>query len=220
MAPNQPESTANHDKDVLIEQLWSLGAFQFGEFSEGNTTRNSPIFINTKRIISKPSVLMSAARLIAAELEMLRTRRRQHLSGFDFITGIPFGGLHLATALSLYLDSPLLYVRPPRVPADLAEPPYLEGSYRPGQSALVIDDLAAGGSSLRETVAVLRSMGITVSDAIVLVDREAGVTRKMEQFGVRVHAVLKISYLARRLLEQNHITQELYKSIDKYLGKE
>jgi orotate phosphoribosyltransferase len=63
-------------------------------------------------------------------------------------------------------------------------------------------------------------MGITVSDVIVLVDREAGVTRKMEQFGVRVHAVLKISYLARRLLEQNHITQEIYESIDKYLAKE
>ncbi len=220
MAFNQLESTANQDKDVLIEQLWNLGAFQFGEFSEGNATRNSPIFINTKRIISKPSVLMSAANLIATELEMLRTRRRQHLSDFDFIAGIPFGGLHLATALSLYLDEPLLYIRPPRIPADLAEPPYLEGSYRPGQSALVIDDLAAGGSSLRETVAVLRSMGITVSDAIVLVDREAGVAKKMEQFGVRVHAVLKISYLARRLLEQNHITQEIYESIDKYLSKD
>ena len=220
MAFNQLESTANQDKDVLIEQLWNLGAFQFGEFSEGNATRNSPIFINTKRIISKPSVLMSAANLIATELEMLRTRRRQHLSDFDFIAGIPFGGLHLATSLSLYLDEPLLYIRPPRIPADLAEPPYLEGSYRPGQSALVIDDLAAGGSSLRETVAVLRSMGITVSDAIVLVDREAGVAKKMEQFGVRVHAVLKISYLARRLLEQNHITQEIYESIDKYLSKD
>ena len=207
MAFNQLESTANQDKDVLIEQLWNLGAFQFGEFSEGNATRNSPIFINTKRIISKPSVLMSAANLIATELEMLRTRRRQHLSDFDFIAGIPFGGLHLATALSLYLDEPLLYIRPPRIPADLAEPPYLEGSYRPGQSALVIDDLAAGGSSLRETVAVL-------------VDREAGVAKKMEQFGVRVHAVLKISYLARRLLEQNHITQEIYESIDKYLSKD
>ena len=80
----------------------------------------------------------------------------------------------------------------------------------------MVDDLATGGTSLRETTITLRSLGITVSDAIVLIDREEGATKKLEEFGVRVHALITMSYLARRLIENEHISQETYELIQAY----
>ena len=216
MTSSETGHAGTNGKDLLIELLWRIGAFQFGEFSEGNTSKSSPIFINTKQIISSPNTLRTAGELVAAELEILQTRRRQNLSDYHFLAGIPLGGLHLATALSLQIGKPLLYIRPPRIPSDLAEPPHLEGTYRPGQQALVVDDLATGGTSLRETTITLRSLGITVSDAIVLIDREEGATKKLEEFGVRVHALITMSYLARRLIENEHISQETYELIQAY----
>ncbi|RJQ13126.1 MAG: phosphoribosyltransferase [Dehalococcoidia bacterium] len=176
----------------LADTLWRIGAIQFGDFSLGRTVRNSPVYVNAKLLISRPDALKRTARLIQDELELEMLKRQRTVDPFDAIAGVPIGGLHVATALALQMEKPLLYIRPPQG-AEESVTPQIEGIYRPGMRVLIVDDLAAGGGSLVTTAEELRNAGLLVSDAVVLLDREQGAARRLEATGVRMHSLLSLA---------------------------
>ena len=135
------------------------------------------------------------------------------------IAGVPIGGLHIATALSLQMDRPLLYLRPARDPDEVLAP-HVEGIYRPGQHVLVVDDLAAGGGSLVETIEGLRDAGLIVANAVVLIDREQGAARRLEAMGVRMHSILTLEVLLTYLHSAGHVNREDYDRSQGYLRRE
>ena len=203
----------------LAETMWRLGCVQFGEFSLGRTVRNSPVYLNPKLLISQPSALARVAALIEAELEAAMAMRNRQIERFDLIAGVPIGGLHIATALSLQVRQPLLYARPdPRWREH--DRPHIEGIYRPGQTALIVDDLTAGGGSLLETAERLRLAGLYVRDAVVLVNREQGATKRLAEVGVRLHPILTLEVLLTYLHEQDRISEEDYQQALQYLQRE
>ncbi len=176
----------------LADTLWRIGAIQFGDFSLGRTVRNSPVYVNAKLLISRPDALKRTARLIQDELELEMLKRQRTVDPFDAIAGVPIGGLHVATALALQMEKPLLYIRPAQSTEEAATP-QIEGIYRPGMRVLIVDDLAAGGGSLVTTAEGLRNAGLMVSDAVVLLDREQGAARRLEATGVRMHSLLSLA---------------------------
>lgn len=205
----------------LAEVLWRLGAVQFGDFSLGRTVRNSPVYLNPKLLISHPGDLRQAAAVIEEDLRLGMAMRNRQVQPFQLIAGVPVGGLHLATALSLQMALPMVYARhaSPWLD-DESDRPHIEGVYRPGQTALVVDDLAAGGGSLVETVEVLRQAGMYVHDAVVLVDREQGAARRLEAAGVRLHAILTLEALLTYLRSQDHVDASDYREAMQYLHRE
>lgn len=190
----------------LAETLWRLGAIQFGDFSLGRTVRNSPVYVNAKLLISRPDALKRTVRLIQDELEMGMVLRKPTVQPFEAIAGVPIGGLHIATALALQMEKPLLYLRPPRSPDEVVAP-HVEGIYRPGQRVLVVDDLAAGGGSLVETVVGLRDAGVHVMNAVVLIDREQGAAQRLEAVGVKFHAILTLEVMLTYLHNAGHVSR-------------
>ncbi len=203
----------------LADTLWRLGAVQFGDFSLGRTVRNSPVYVNAKLLISRPDALKRTVRLIQDELELGMAMRNRVVEPFDAIAGVPIGGLHIATALSLQMDRPLLYLRPARNPDEVIAP-HVEGIYRPGQRVLVVDDLAAGGGSLVETIEGLRDAGLIVANAVVLIDREQGAARRLEAIGVRMYSVLTLDVLLTYLHSAGHVSREDYDRSRGYLHRE
>ena len=204
----------------LADLLWRLGCVQFGDFSLGRTVRNSPIYINPKLIVSQPEALARVGELMDDELQLAMSMRNPHVERFDLIAGVPIGGLHIATALSLQMRVPLIYARP-RAPGDeRGRRPQIEGSYRPGQTTLIVDDLAAGGGSLVEAVESLRSAGLRVRDAAVLIDREQGATRRLEPLGVRLHPTLTLDVLLTFLHGEQRIDPDDYRASMAYLHRE
>lgn len=200
------QSPDAHGRLWLAETLWRLGGIQFGDFTLGRTVRNSPVYVNAKLLISRPDALKRTMELFAEQLELGMALRNRTVDPFDAIAGVPIGGLHLATALALHMDKPLLYVRPPRLPDEVAAP-HIEGIYRPGQRMLIVDDLAAGGGSLVETVVALRNAGLLISDAVVLVDREQGAARRLEAMGVRLHPILSLEVMLKYLDAAGHLAE-------------
>jgi len=207
----------------LADLLWRLGSVQFGDFSLGRTVRNSPVYINPKLVISRPEELARLAQLLDEELSLAMSLRNAHVQRFDLIAGVPIGGLHIATALSLQMRVPLVYVHPDALGAGSGggdSHAQIEGAYRPGQTALVVDDLAAGGGSLVATAARLRSAGLLVRDAVVLVDREQGATRRLEGLGVRLHATLTLEVLLNYLHGERRVTGDDFRGAMDYLHRE
>jgi orotate phosphoribosyltransferase/uridine monophosphate synthetase len=203
----------------LADVLWRLGGVQFGDFSLGRTVRHSPVYVNPKLIIARPAALSRVATLLEEELRMAMTMRNRPIASFDLLAGVPIGGLHIATALALQMRTPLLYARPDG-PLDDEERPHIEGIYRPGQTALVLDDLATGGGSLVDTVSRLRRAGLHVRDAMVLIDREQGAHRRLEAMGVRLHPILSIEVLLTYLHSTGRIADEDHRRAMHYLRRE
>lgn len=216
------EEHGPHGRLWMADLLWRLGSIQFGDFSLGRTVRNSPVYINPKLVISRPEELARVVQVMDEELRLGMALRNPHVQRFDLIAGVPIGGLHIATALSLQMRVPLVYVRPspPLDEPGGATRVQIEGAYRPGQTALIVDDLAAGGGSLVDTAARLRSAGLMVRDAMVLVDRQQGASSRLERLGVRLHASLTLEVLLNRLQGEGRISHEDYRNAIEYLHRE
>lgn len=173
----------------LARALFDLGGVQFGSFDLGPTAGSSPVYINPRVLISEPAMLRRVARLIDNQIQSDRSRRRPHLASFAAVAGVPMGGLHIATAYALESDTPLIYLRPGAGPDDPGE---IEGRIVEGHTALIIDDLMTGGSSIIATAKRLEAAGMDVRDAIVLIDREQGGEQRLHEHGCRVMPILRL----------------------------
>jgi orotate phosphoribosyltransferase len=197
----------------LAKELWDLGAVQFGEYNVGRTI-NSPIYLNPRLLVSNPMALGRVARVIKEETETMLSLRNPTVSPFSLVAGVPFGGLHLATAFSLATKVPLIYLHPRKDGAGNV----IEGNYLPGQTVLVIDDLITGGTSVVETTQELRAAGLLVRDAIVLLDRRQKGRERLRGHGVSLHALLDIETLLNYLMSHGKITEDDYRRSIDYLA--
>jgi orotate phosphoribosyltransferase/uridine monophosphate synthetase len=189
----------------LAKALFDLGGIQFGSFTLPRGTFDSPIYVNPRVLISEPEVLRRTAALISHETASGSLRRRPRVSPFTLVAGVPFGGLHLATAYSLLTSTPMIYPRPPRT-GGLGD--IIEGRYHEGQTVLIIDDLITHGGSILHTKSLLEEAGLQVRDAVVLVDREAGGGERLKRHGVNLIAILKLKTMLNHYLALGLISSE------------
>jgi orotate phosphoribosyltransferase len=229
--PNSgPESDERLDNLWLARELFRLGGIRFGEFTVGRTV-NSPVYVDLRVMVGSPSTLRYAGRLIQQEASAEQLRRKPTFDPFDVVAGVPYGGLHLATAYSLATNVPMVYARrrtaeqvvttgdvegPDAVPGS-AVGATIQGSFTPGMRVLVIDDLVTTGSSLVETVQLLSAAGLKVRDAVVLVDREQGGSERMKELGVRLHSILKLPIMLNLYMSSGMIDEETYRRSISYL---
>lgn len=197
----------------LAEELWKLDAIEFGDFTLGRTTVHSPIYINLRRLISNPKALARCARIIREELETLLSMRNPHVHPFTLVAGVPFGGLHIATAFSLNVSTPMIYIHPPAT--DKAD--VIEGAYVRGQTCLVIDDLITGGGSILQTAATLSAAGLIVRDAVTLVDRQEGGRDALRAAGINLISILTLEQIANYLMAAGHIQEDWYRKAMAYI---
>jgi orotate phosphoribosyltransferase len=207
--------TLSQDSNLwLAESLWRLGAVQFGEFTLGRTAVRSPIYINVRKIIGHPRTLRRTAEMIHAEITALQAMRNPQVAKFDLVAGVPFGGLHVATAYSLTADVPLVYLHPGR------EETKVEGVYTYGQTAILMDDLVTGGGSIAETATSLRQAGLLVRDAFVLVDRQQGAKERLRAEGIRLRSALNLQVILNHLMSSGFIEEDSYRRSMAYLEAE
>jgi orotate phosphoribosyltransferase len=197
----------------LAETLWELGAIQFGKFTLGRTTVDSPVYVNLRLLIGHPTALWRAAHIIWDEVQALQRMRNPQVEPFDLVAGVPFGGLHIGTAFSLTAKIPLIYLHP-RLD-DLGKD--IEGIYRPNQRALIMDDLLAGGGSILETALQLGEAGLMVGDAVVLLDRQQGGRERLRRQGINLVSLLTLEVLMNYLHYNKKITGEQYRSTMDFL---
>jgi orotate phosphoribosyltransferase/uridine monophosphate synthetase len=205
-------------KDQALDNLWlaramyDLGAVSFGDYTLGGSTVNSPVFVNPKLLISNPTALRVAAKLMYQEVTLAQSLRRAKLQPYDVVAGVPVGGLLLATAFSLESNTPLIY---PRARQEGTGARGVEGRYTEGARALVLDDLITGGSSVLETARFLEEHSITVHDAVVLVDREQGAQARLKHAGINLISILKLDVMMNLYRASGLIDEEQH---ERYLA--
>ena len=164
----------------LADDLLEAGCINFGEFILKSGLK-SPIYIDLRLIVTYPELLRGVGVAYLPLLEKLR---------FDRIAGLPYAAIPIATAISLAGNYPMIYPRKEvKAYGTRAE---IEGEYHPGETVVVIDDLATTGGSKFEAIEKLTGAGLAVRDVVVLVDRQSGAKQSLAEAGYAMHAVLTI----------------------------
>jgi len=200
----------------LADELWQLGAIQFGDFTLGETAVNSPVYVNLRLLISNPKVLQRAVAVMQDEVRALQSMRHPQMGYYDLIAGVPFGGLHLATAYALHTGLPMIYLHPARN----GEGTIVEGVYEEGQTVLIIDDLITGGRSVAHTAERLTTEELLIENALVLIDRQQGGTERLKRQGINVVSILTLEAVLHYLGSSHKISEEWYHKSMEYLLKQ
>lgn len=185
--------------------LYKIGAVKFGSFTLKSGIL-SPIYIDLRLIISYPELLQQIADLMWKKVEHLH---------FDRIVGVPYTALPIATALSLKHNIPMLMKR--KEAKDYGTKKLIEGTIEPGHTCLIIEDLVTSGASVFETIEPLQQEGLKVEDIVVLLDREQGGRKNVEQKGMRLHAVLTINDLLAVLKKEGKISSSTINEVNAFL---
>ncbi len=200
-----PSQGAGWGEVALASDLLASECVRLGEFrlKSGQT---SPIYLDLRRLVSHPAILRRVAHAYA---ELLRALE------YDRIAGIPYAALPIATAVALELDKPLIYPR--REVKAYGTRAAIEGDYRPGETVVVLDDLATTGETKLETIEKLTEVGLRVRDIVVLIDRGQGADAALAAAGYRLHAVTTLPQLLDAWRASQAITPEQYAAVKTFL---
>ena len=210
-----------HETNLWLAQtLFDLGGLLFGDFTIGRTTVNSPVYVNPRLLISNPEALRRVARLIDREVQAGMSRKNHPIEPFDLVAGVPFGGLHLATAFALTTNTPMIYVRPQGGGSTPTSDGHgIEGRFTPGQRVLLIDDLITTGGSVLETSRILENAGLSVKDAVVLIDREQGAHERLRHHGYNLIPIVTLRAMLTYYMNTGRIDEDLFDRCMRYLER-
>jgi orotate phosphoribosyltransferase/uridine monophosphate synthetase len=198
----------------LARALWDLGAVTLGDFTVGNSTVHSPVFVNPKLLISNPTALRVAVKLMYQEISLAQSLRHPKAQPYDVVAGVPVGGLLLATAYSLETNTPLVYSR---LKPEGTGARGIEGRYTPGARVLLIDDLVTGGGGLTEIAQFLAEHDLVVRDAVVLIDRGHSAADALRQQGINFMSILKLDVMMMHYLSSGLITDDQHQAYQRYV---
>lgn len=155
----------------------------------------SPYYVDCRSLMAHPGARRLVAQLAFETLVGLE---------IDCLGGLEIGAISIATTISdfAYAAHPqrgwrTFVVRKQAKDHGLGK--LIEGAIQPGDRAVIVDDVLTSGGSLLKAVAAARTAGLTVTHALVIVDRnEQDGRKKVEQEGLMLLSLLTIDDLMRQ----------------------
>ena len=85
----------------LAQTLFDLGAVQFGNFTVSESAVSSPVFVNPKVLISNPTALRVASKLMQQEINLAQSLRRPKVHPFAVVA---CGAVTFGTAVIIFFS--------------------------------------------------------------------------------------------------------------------
>lgn len=198
-------------KKELASGLFDIGAVKFGEFrlklhEKTPDAPLSPIYIDLRILRSFPDVIDAA---VDVYLEMIKGLE------FDLLADVPTAATPIVALLSHRTRVPMISPRSDVKSHGTGRT--IDGVYKEGQTALLVDDLITRADSKIESAKVLSENGLHVKDIAVLVDREQGGVQAVGEVGITCHIAFGLKELLRVFWEDNKIGAEQYERTVAYL---
>lgn len=184
----------------FIDYAIACGVLRFGDFSL-KSGRNSPYFFNT-------GLFDTGARL--AKLgEFYAQAVLHHAIKADMLYGPAYKGIPLVCATSIALartigeEIPFAFNR--KEAKDHGEGGNLVGSPLRG-SVLILDDVITAGTSVRESVDIIRAAGAQPCGVLIALDRQerglgesSAIAEIVDRFGLSVYAIITLADIIQYL---------------------
>lgn len=113
--------------------------------------------------------------------------------GVQALGGLELGGVPLATQLSQVTGVPALFVR--KAAKSYGTCQLAEGGVIEGRTIVLVEDVVTSGGQVVESAEALRRLGALVTDALCVIDREAGGGEALAAAGIRLRPLFRMSEL-------------------------
>lgn len=198
----------------IIQQLNEIDAIKHGTFTL-KSGEISNLYVDLRLTISYPHVIRNITHALWNKV--------QHLD-FDIICGVPYTALPFASGISIEENVPMVMRR--KEAKNHGTKKMIEGVFKRGQKCLIVEDLITSGTSILETKADLEAVGLVVTDAVFVLDRQQGGREKLLEAGVTPHSLFTLSdllenkhppsltYGARAPLAHNPMAKKLFETME------
>ena len=193
-------------RQELVSRLHDIGAIKFGTFTL-KSGLVSPFYIDLRPIVSYPDVLKQLSELLHRELTTIEE--------YDYICGVPYSGLSFASATSVANNIPMLIKRKERKKYGTKR--LVEGSQKPGDQIVLIEDVVSSGASLLETIEDLKTEQLGVAGILVVIDREQGGTELLRAEGFNVTSLFTVNQLLDLLVEAERLDEQTAQKVREFV---
>jgi orotate phosphoribosyltransferase len=114
-------------------------------------------------------------------------------AGVDGLAGLEMGGIPVATALSAASGLPAFFVR--KQAKEYGTRKLCEGGDIEGLRLLIVEDVVTTAGQIELSAHELRELGAQVTDALCVIDRQAGGTENLARSGIALHALFTMDQL-------------------------
>jgi orotate phosphoribosyltransferase len=189
-------------KEQVAACLLKLGAVKLNtrETFTWASGIQSPVYCDNRVINSDVSARNT---VLEAFLEFVR----EEFPGVDVIAGVATGGIPMGALIADRLQLPFVYVRQEPKAHGLKQ--QVEGSFRPGERVVVIEDLISTGGSSMKAIQGIRNAGLELLGLVSIMNY--GFKKAEDLFareGVTVFSLCNIDTIVDVALEEHRITQE------------
>lgn len=132
------------------------------EQKSGDFTFYVPFWSDNRKLFSHPDLL----KVIAKELGKIIIKLKHKGIKVDCVAGIPNIGLPLAWAISLLTSIKALYIQKER--KKYLIPTYVQGDFKAGEQAVLIDDVLGVGGTKDEMIAKAQEDGLMVTHILTM----------------------------------------------------
>jgi uridine monophosphate synthetase len=94
----------------------------------------------------------------------------------------------------------------------------IEGAYEQGDRVLVIDDIITDGASKIEAIAPLTEAGLSVTDVLIILDREQGGDKILAKAGYTLHSLGKLSEVLDALVAAGKVEPEMRAKVAEFIA--
>lgn len=171
------------DKKELAIQI-KISSFLTGQFKL-RSGKISSFYWDKYRFESDPKLLSEIIEPMAKILP----------KSFDKLAGMELGGIPLATALSLQISKPCLFVR--KVAKDYGTRNRVEGGFKVGEIVVVIEDVITTAGQVVISIEQMRKLGLIVNDVVCVIDREQGGLEKLAEIKCSLSSLFTMTELER-----------------------
>jgi orotate phosphoribosyltransferase len=194
----------------FIEFALNVGVLRFGEFTL-KSGRQSPYFFNSG-LFNTGACLAQLGRFYAMAMEN---------SGIDYdmLYGPAYKGIPLASAAVIALadhhkkDIPYAFNR--KETKDHGEGGTIVGAPLSGK-VMIIDDVISAGTSVRESVEIIRAQGALPAGVVIALDRQevgkgdkTAIQEVEEDYGIKVTSIVCLADLINYLEQQTGMAESL-----------
>jgi uridine monophosphate synthetase len=195
---------------VVAKALYRSGCLKFGSFRI-KSGAVSPYYIDLACLLSSPDDLCKVTGLAANTVKRLEASIR-----IDKLASIELKGALLLAGIGCRTSLPCIVVRKEEKTYG-ATGRIAGANIARGEHVLFFDDVVSEGLSKLEGIKPLEQLGAKVENIMVVVDREQGGRENLEKAGYRVHALARISEIAKSLLRSKRISREQTEAILNYV---